>query len=176
MTPPNLQLDHAAHRPCPRPLALRVLAHDLELAANVGALFRIADALGVEHLHLSGRTPVPPDARIRRAARSADRVVPFSQGDDPLATVAVLKADGWRVVALELSTASIDVRTLPVASDDRVCLVLGAEAEGVSQALLDAADATVHLPMRGQNSSMNVASACAIALWEIGGKLAGGTA
>ncbi len=176
MPPPNLQLDHAAHRPGERPLALRVLAHDLELAANVGALFRIADALGVEHLHLSGSTPQPPDSRIRKAARSADRFVPFSHGNEPVALVASLKAVGWRIVSLELTTASVDVRALPVEPDDRICLVLGAEAAGVSQALLDASDATVHLPMRGRNSSMNVASACAIALWEIGGRLAGGGA
>ena len=176
MAPPNLQLSHADHLPQPRPLALRVLAHDLELAANVGALFRLADALGVAHLHLSGRTPVPPDPKIRRASRSAERFVSFSQDADPLATVAALRAAGWRVVSLELTSASVDVRALPVAPDDRVCLVLGAEAAGVSQALLDASDATVHLPMRGRNSSMNVASACAIALFEIGGRLAGGGA
>ena len=66
----NHQLDHAAHRPSAAPLPLRVLAHDLELAANVGTLFRIADALGVERLHLSGATPHPPDVRLRKSARS----------------------------------------------------------------------------------------------------------
>jgi tRNA G18 (ribose-2'-O)-methylase SpoU len=169
----NTQLDHAGHRPAPRPLALRVLAHDIELALNVGALFRIADALGVEHLHLSGRSPVPPDPKLRKASRSADRFVAHSYDADPLETVAALKADGYRIVSLELSTQSIDVRTLPVAPDDRVCLILGAENTGVCQALLDASEATVHIPMRGRNSSMNVGSACAIALFEIAGKLAG---
>ncbi|MEP6504729.1 MAG: TrmH family RNA methyltransferase [Betaproteobacteria bacterium] len=169
--PPNLQLDHAAHRTGARPLALRLLAHDVGIALNVGALFRIADALGVEHLHLSGSSPVPPDAKIRKAARSADRAVAFSHVADPLAVVAALKAQGWRIVSLELSTRSIDVRELPVAPDDRICLVVGAEKDGVCQALLDASDATVHIPMRGRNSSMNVGNACAIAVWEIAGKL-----
>ena len=173
MAPLNLQLDHAAHRPGARPLALRLLADDVEIALNVGALFRIADALGVEHLHLSGSSPVPPDPKIRKAARSADKAVAFSHGADPLAVVAALKPQGWRIVSLELSTRSIALRELAVAPGDRVCLVLGAENTGVCQALLDASDATVHIPMRGYNSSMNVANACAIALWEIGGKLAG---
>ena len=163
----NLQLDHSAHRASLAPLPLRLVVHDLELAANVGTLFRIADALGVERLHLSGRTPCPPDARLRRAARSTEAHVAWEHGADPLATIAVLKAGGWRIVSLELTTCSVDVRAFAVAPGDRVCLVVGAEGSGVAQELLDVSDATVHIPMRGHNSSMNVASACAIALFEI---------
>ena len=58
-----------------------------------------------------------------------------------------------------------------MAPGDRVCLVVGAENTGVCQALLDASDATVHIPMRGHNSSMNVANACAIATYEIARRL-----
>jgi tRNA G18 (ribose-2'-O)-methylase SpoU len=167
----NLQLDHSAHRPAAGTLPLRLLAHDIGLAFNVGALFRIADALGVEHLHLSGTSPVPPDPRIRKAARSADKVVPFSYAADPLEAVAALKTAGYRIVSLELTTVSVDLRDLVVSRGDRICLILGAEAAGVCQALLDASDVTVHIPMRGRNSSMNVASACAIAAFEIARRL-----
>ncbi|HEY8973167.1 MAG TPA: TrmH family RNA methyltransferase [Burkholderiaceae bacterium] len=170
--PANVQLDHASHR-ATGTLPLRLLAHDVDLALNVGALFRIADALGVEHLHLTGTSPRPPDPKIRRSARSAERHVAWSHAADPLAVVAQLKAQGWRVVALELSTRSVALEAFDVAPGDRVCLVLGTENAGVSQALLDAADATVHIPMRGHNSSMNVANACAIAAYEIGGRLGG---
>ncbi len=166
----NLQLDHSSHRPA-TPLALRLLAHDVDSALNVGALFRLADALGVEHLHLTGASPLPPDPRIRRTARSAERHVAWSHAADPLATVATLKAQGWRVVSLELTTRSVALHELAVAPGERVCLVVGAENTGVCQALLDASDATVHIPMRGHNSSMNVANACAIAVYEIARRL-----
>ncbi|WP_449425467.1 TrmH family RNA methyltransferase, partial [Rhodanobacter lindaniclasticus] len=72
-----------------------------------------------------------------------------------------------RIVALELSSASIDIRDLAVAATDRICLVPGSENRGVSQALLDRSDQTVHIPMLGAHSSMNVATACAIATFEI---------
>ncbi len=168
----NLQLDHSSHRGAGA-LPLRLLAHDVGIAANVGALFRLADALGVEHLHLSGASPVPPDPKIRKTSRSAERYVAWSYDADPLAVLAALKGQGWRVVSLELSTRSVALDRLPVAPGDRVCLVLGAEDAGVCQALLDASDATVHIPMRGHNSSMNVATACAIATYEIARRLAG---
>jgi tRNA G18 (ribose-2'-O)-methylase SpoU len=162
----NLQLDHSSHRPA-APLPLRLLAHDVDIALNVGALFRIADALGVEHLHLTGASPLPPDPKIRRSARSAERHVAWSHAVDPLAIVAALKAQGWRVLSLELTTRSVALHALAVAPGDRVCLVVGAENTGVCQALLDVSDATVHIPMRGHNSSMNVANACAIAAYDI---------
>ena len=104
-------------------------------------------------------------------SRSAERHVAWSHATDPLATAATLKAQGWRLVSLELSTQSIALDTLTVAPGDRICLVVGAENTGVCQALLDASDATVHIPMRGHNSSMNVASACAIAVYEIARRL-----
>jgi len=167
----NLQLDHSSHRGA-GPLPLRLLAHDMDIALNVGALFRIADALGVEHVHLSGTSPVPPDARIRRTSRSAERHVAWSYAADPLETVAALKAQGWRIASLELSTRSIALEDLAVAPGDRLCLIVGAENAGVSQPLLDASDVTVHIAMRGRNSSMNVANACAIATWEIARQLA----
>ena len=124
------------------------------------------------HLHLSGASPVPPDPKIRRSARSAERHVAWSYAADPLRTVAALKAEGWRIVSLELSTRSIPLDELAVAPGDRLCLVVGAEDAGVCQALLDASDVTVHIPMRGHNSSMNVANACAIATYDIARRMA----
>jgi tRNA G18 (ribose-2'-O)-methylase SpoU len=168
----NLQLDHAAHRPAAGQRPLRLLAQDLRIAANVGSLFRLADALGLEHLHLCGDTPAPPDPRIRRSARSCERAVPWSHAADPLAVVRALRAEGWRIVSLELSSASVPLDRLEVAPGERICLIVGAEDTGVPQALLAASDATVHIPMRGRNSSMNVATACAIAAYDIGRRLA----
>ncbi|MCK9687707.1 TrmH family RNA methyltransferase [Scleromatobacter humisilvae] len=171
MTPANHQLDHSSHR-ATAPLPLHLLAHDVDIALNVGALFRLADALGVEHLHLTGSSPLPPDPKIRKTSRSAERHVAWSSAADPLGVVATLKSEGWRILSLELSTGSIPLHELALAPGDRVCLIVGAENAGVCQALLDVSDLTVHIPMRGQNSSMNVASACAIATYEIARQLA----
>ena len=171
MTSANRQLDHSSHRGA-GPLPLRFLAHDMDIALNVGALFRIADALGVEHVHLSGSSPRPPDPKIRKTSRSAERHVAWSHTADPLETVVALKSQGWRIVSLELSTRSVALQDWTIAPGERICLIVGAENAGVRQALLDASDVTVHIPMRGHNSSMNVANACAIATYEIARQLA----
>ncbi|MBN8922592.1 MAG: hypothetical protein BGP10_11195 [Rhodanobacter sp. 68-29] len=168
----NTQLDHRAHQSTPAKHALCLLAHNVQRPANIGSLFRLADALGMEKIYLTGRSCTPGHPKARKAARTTEQRVPFEQADDPLPLVAALKRAGYRIVSLEISSGSIDLDRLPVAPGDRICLVLGNESAGVCQALLDASDATVHIPMHGANSSMNVASACAIAAYVITGKLA----
>lgn len=163
----NVQLDHSQHRPARSRFPLCYLAHDLDGPLNVGSLFRLADALGVEKIYLTGRSPVPPNGKLRKTSRAAEKVVPFSHAADPIPILRELKACGYRIISLELTSASIDIRELAVRPSDRICLVLGSENAGVSQSLLDLSEQTVHIPMLGQHSSMNVATACAIATFEI---------
>lgn len=167
----NLQLDHSAHTPSARKHALCFLAHDIDVPMNVGSFFRIADALGVEKIFLTGSSCTPPNPKIHKTSRSTEKYVPYVRSDDPLQVIATLREAGYRIVSLEITTTSVDVDQLAIGPGERVCLVLGSENAGVSQALLDASDATVHIPMLGINSSMNVANACSIAAYVIARKL-----
>lgn len=163
----NIQLEHAQHQAKPQRFPLVFLAHDIEVPMNIGSLFRIADALGIEKIYLSGTSPVPPNAKIRRTSRACEKYVPFAYHADPLEIVRQCKLDGYTILSLEISSASIPLRELVLPPDAKLCLILGAENHGVSQALLDASDHSVHIPMLGHNSSMNVANACAIASYEL---------
>jgi len=82
-----------------------------------------------------------------------------------------LKYKGYKIISLEVTSASTDIRKLPICSDEKICLILGSENAGISQELLDVSDKTVHIPMLGHCSSMNVATACSIATFEITKKL-----
>jgi len=156
--------DHQAHAVC---FPLTLLLDDVSDPANVGAIFRLADALGVERLILSGNTVRPPNRRLSRTARSTDKVVAYEWSDELDAVVARLQAQGYRMVALELTEQSVDLKTVDYRQLEKVCLILGAEQAGVRASLLEIVDYTVHIPMQGLNSSMNVATACAIAVHEI---------
>jgi tRNA G18 (ribose-2'-O)-methylase SpoU len=168
----NRQLEHHQVRNLGRVFPLRVVANDLDDPLNVGSLFRLADALGVEHLHLTGSSARPPNSRLHKTSRSAEKHVSYSWSPDAVATVRSLRAQGYTVVALEITSASMDIRRFHPGPDDKICLVLGGENAGVPQELLDISDCTLHIPMAGTNSSMNVAMACAIAVFEITGKMA----
>ncbi len=165
------QLQHRDHRPAAARFPLRLLAQDIIDPLNVGSLFRLADALGVEHIHLTGTSVRPPHGKLRKAARATEQYVPWSYSADSLAVVNALKAQGYWVVALELTRKSIDVRTLIVPPECKILLLLGAEKDGLSEPMLEQSAQTVHIPMRGINSSMNVAVACALAVFELTKKL-----
>lgn len=146
-----------------------MIAHDVEHPVNVGSLFRIADAFGVAKLYLTGNSPVPPNRKIRKSSRATEQAVPYEYQAQAIDVVERLRAQGHAILALEITTHSRDIRTWAGAGDRPLplALLLGSERAGVSQAILDLADETLHVPMHGQNSSMNVTTAWAIALDEL---------
>lgn len=163
----NVQLEHDHHFPNPKKYPLSFLAHDIDVPMNIGSLFRIADALGVEKIYLSGSSPVPPNRKIRKTSRATEKYVPFSYDKDPFSLIQKLKSKGYTIMSLEITSASIDIRKLSISNHQKICLILGSEDTGVSQELLDVSDQTVSIPMLGHGSSMNVAVACSVATFEM---------
>ena len=163
----NIQLDHNQHHATFKKYPVCFLAHDIDVPMTIGSFFRIADAFGREKIYLSGSSPVPPNSKIRKTSRSTEKYVPFSYERNPFDLVKRLKSEGYTIISLEITSSSNDIRELAISSDEKVCLILGSENTGVCQELLDASDKTIHIPMVGQNSSLNVATACSIATFEI---------
>ena len=161
------QLDHTCHRVSEVKYSLCYLAHDVDITMNVGSLFRLADALGIEKIYLTGNSIKPPNDKIKRTSRSTEKVVPFAYHQNPLDVIASLKEQDYTIISLEITSNSIDIGKLAIEKDEKICLILGAENKGVDETLLAASDMTVHIPMLGKNSSMNVANACAIATYAI---------
>ncbi len=141
---------------------IAVIAHNIRSLWNVGSLFRCCDAFAVEHLYLTGYTPLPPRAEITKTALGAEAWVPWSHADDALETARMLRAEGWTIAALERTDGSIPLGDYDV--PDAVCLILGHEVRGVPQETLEDADVVVHIPMHGRKESLNVSTAAGIAL------------
>ncbi len=163
----NIQSGHAQHRLTSTKYPLCFLGHDIDVPMNVGSLFRIADALGVEKIYLSGTSIVPPNRKIKKTSRSTEKYVQYVYEKDPVRIIESLKYSGYTIISLEITSSSIDIKNLDISKNEKICLVLGSENAGVNQALLDLSDITIHISMLGKNSSMNVAMACSIAAFEI---------
>jgi len=167
MSDDQVQLPHESHTPPGHYYRLTILAHDIEVPMNVGSLFRIADALGVEQLILTGCSLVPPNNKIRKTSRSTEKFVSYRYACDPLPVLEQLRQENYRIVSLEHTTSSIDLAEFKVAPDDRICLIAGSESLGVIEPLLSSSDVSVHIPMLGSNTSMNLANAAAIAVYTL---------
>jgi tRNA G18 (ribose-2'-O)-methylase SpoU len=171
----NIQLTHADHRQSNIKFPLSIIASDISSPLNVGSLFRLCDAMGIETLYLCGKTPTPPNSKISKTSRSTEKYVSYESHADAEALVKTLKKSGAFIIALEITSSSmtIDCAEFRQAISDKkaICLILGSEDSGVSPSLLSLADMTTHIPMYGNNSSMNVISAASIACFEIIRKL-----
>jgi tRNA (guanosine-2'-O-)-methyltransferase len=138
----------------PVPMELVIVCQSVGYPVNVGSIFRIADALDVQDLVLTGITPTPPHPKISKIARSKERRVPWRYVERPEAALDELRGRGYWIAALEITD-----RCQPyyaVDAPEKVALVLGNEDHGVTRACLALCDAAIFVPMYGKGQSLNV--------------------
>lgn len=137
-----------------------VVLDDVRSRHNVGSIFRTADAFGAERILLCGFTPCPPHAEIEKTALGATRSVPWEHVPAAVDAVNKLRAEGYRVLAVEQTAMAMALNDLNPEPGRPLAMVFGNELHGVSQAVVEAADACVMVPQRGSKHSLNV-SVCA---------------
>jgi tRNA (guanosine-2'-O-)-methyltransferase len=140
--------------PPPPPTELVVVCQSVAYPVNVGSIFRIADALDVAEVVLTGITPTPPHPTISKVGRDKDRRVSWRFVERPEAALEELREKGFWIAALEITG-----RCQPYHRVDypqRVALVLGNEDHGVTRACLSLSDAAIFVPMYGKGKSLNV--------------------
>lgn len=142
---------------------------DIRSLWNVGSMFRTADGAGCEELILTGITGYPPRKEIEKTSLGAESVIRWSYAANSMSVLPALKSLGYCVLALEkderstLMSSVIDARQLRFP----LCVVVGNEVTGLYRETLNIADHVCHLPMRGIKSSLNVAVAFGIAMYQI---------
>lgn len=138
----------------PTPTELVVVCQSVAYPVNVGSIFRIADALDVAEVLLTGITPTPPHPTISKVGRSKDQRLPWRYVQRPEAALKELKAQGFWIAALEITDNCRPYYAVHYPS--RVALVLGNEDHGITRACLALCDAAVFVPMYGRGKSLNV--------------------
>ena len=79
--------------------------------------------------------------------------------------LAAARQDGFRLIGVELDRGAAPLFELDLGGD--VCLVLGHEERGLSTAALEGCERLAYVPLSGKVGSLNVATAAAIALYEV---------
>ena len=152
-------------REFPAAHSIAAILQSVEYPANVGSIFRIADAAGMDELILTGITPTPDNPTVAKVGRGKHTRVSWRYVDDAAQAIAEVKADGYRVYALELTADAVPYHT--VEWPEKVCLVAGHEDHGVTKATLALCDEAVFLPMWGKGASLNVHVALGIVVYGI---------
>ena len=160
--------------------ARRVLVlEDIVDHTNVGACFRSAAALGVDAVLVTPRCADPLYRRSVRVSMGTVFQVPWTRIEPwPRGGPEVLREHGFTVAAFALADDAVTLDALAADPPERLALVLGTEGDGLTRHTIAAADLAVRIPMAGGVDSLNVAAACAVALWALrpGGSAPGGAA
>lgn len=134
---------------------------------NVGAAFRAAAALGADAVLVSPRCGDPLYRRSVRVSMGTVFQVPWTRMGEWDEAGSELRAAGFTVAAMALTETAMSLDDFSASRPDKVALVMGTEGAGLTEAAVTAADAVVMIPMAGGVDSLNVASAAAVALWEL---------
>jgi 23S rRNA (guanosine2251-2'-O)-methyltransferase len=148
-----------------------ILLDNLRSLHNVGSAFRTADAFRLDKIVLTGITGTPPHREIQKTALGATESVAWSYVSDPREAVRMLKGEGYEIVIVEQTTASISLHLFVPVPNQKYCLVFGNEVDGVSSALVDEADVVLEIPQSGTKHSLNVSVCLGIVVWDIFQKL-----
>ena len=132
---------------------------------NVGAIVRTAAAYRVEHLYLAGATVSPANPKAGKLSMGTERYLSWTSFERGPDAADAAREDGFTVIGLELADAAVPLHQVRAGPD--VCVAVGHEDHGLPAATLSACDSVAFLPLMGRVGSLNVATAAAIALYEL---------
>ncbi len=144
---------------------LHLIAHDIRSAENVGAILRTADSLGIEKVWITGYSPTPEHRKVAKTALGAEASVTWEQVLDVQEVISNVRAEGFRIVGLELDETAKNLVDYKV--PEKIALLLGNERVGIPPSLIEKCDELVAIKQQGMKESLNVAIATAIAAFWI---------
>ncbi|MBO4693223.1 MAG: RNA methyltransferase [Clostridia bacterium] len=145
--------------PCGRYVALENISDP----ANIGAVARTAEALGVDGMIISGDSCDVYSPKALRASMGTLVRLPLHFCDDIIDFLSKHSLRGFACVAEEVA----DCKFGDCSFTDGDVVIIGNEANGLMQSTKDEAFKTINISMRGNAESLNAAAAAAIAMWEL---------
>ena len=166
-----MQLTHENTQFEKRCFPITLVCDHIYFQQNLGSLFRIGEAFGIEKIIFIGKNiPLTP-RKINKTSRSTHLQIPHSIVEETTEAITLLQKEEYHIIALEITSTSSPIQQLMVPKNKKIALLIGNEIEGVSASLLAIANQITHITMYGNNSSMNVVQATSIALYEISNRM-----
>lgn len=130
--------------------------------SNLGAISRTAEALGVNGIILSSDGCDPYSPKALRASMGTLLRVPVFVTESFAET---LKSTGLKRYACVVDKTAESIKEQSFENGSVV--MIGNEANGLTDSAKQSADVLVTIPMTGRAESLNAAAAAAIAMWEM---------
>lgn len=147
-------------------LEIILVLENLQYARNVAEVFRIADALKVKEVALTGVSQTPPFGKdLQKVSRFKELAVKWKKFATSGMAIQEYRKQNYQAIALELTDTAIPVNEYRSTGTGKVVLLVGSEVYGINKGTLEKVDAAVYIPMYGKGASLNVAVSVGICLY-----------
>lgn len=166
-----MQLTHQDINFEKKKFSITLVCDHIYFQQNIGSLFRIAEAFGIEKIIFIGKDIPLSLRKINKTSRSTHLHIPHSIIEETDNAIEYLLQTNYEIIALEIAEKSKPINLVKVDKDQKLALIIGSEINGINNAFLAIANQINHIKMYGSNSSINVVQATSIALYEITNKV-----
>ncbi len=146
-----------------RQLDLTLVIENIHDSHNVGAIFRSADAVGIDEVQLLYTKETFPKLHPKVTA-SGGKWVKQNKYTNAQVLAHDLKARGFKLYTTHLAENSVSIHDIDWTQPSAI--ILGNEHRGVSSEMTKLADNNILIPMFGMVESLNVSVATAVILFE----------
>ena len=147
-----------------KPFPIVAVLSNIRSAYNVGSMFRTSACAYISELVLCGITAHPPHPKLEKTALGTEKFVKWRYFPSTLEAIDRLKAEGYKITALEITQNSKPIQTV-TSKDFPLALVVGNEVTGVEDEVLERVDEVYEIPLFGEKESLNVAIAFGVAVF-----------
>ncbi len=162
------QLNHQEfkHRQKVRKNNIIFVLENLQHMENIGSALRIADGFNIDSVIIVSKETLD-FRKIKKISRNCNNTIKYKIVCSDDEALEILKQKHFTPINLEITSSSVPLREVDFARLDRVALIVGNENHGISDEMLSKVPLSVHIDLYGNNSSLNVATALAIAVYHV---------
>ena len=139
-----------------------VALDDIQDPGNLGTILRTVDSVGLTQILVSKGTADPYNPKVVRSSMGAIYRVKVIESDDLLETLKEIKRNKFKILVSSLRES----KSIYEVKYKKKVLVIGNEANGVEERIMNIADEKIKIPMLGKTESLNAAVATGIILYE----------
>ena len=142
-----------------------IVLSSLQDPGNIGTIIRSCEAFGVDLIVMSSDCPDLYSPKMLRATMGGVFRMPVLVTDCLKEEILSMKQNGIAVYAAALRKDAVPIVELPL--DRSSAVVIGNEANGLTEEIIEACSKAMIIPMQGRAESLNAATAASIAAWEM---------
>lgn len=144
---------------------LILIMDEIQDTHNMGAVFRSAEACGVDGIIITERNTAPLNETVEKTSAGAISHIKIAQVSNLFQAMQKLKDSGFWIYGSSLGKGSQNYTDQNYKG--ATVLVVGNEEKGIRRSVAEHCDHLIQIPMLGKTQSLNVSVAAGILLFEV---------